>query len=372
MLLHFKCHWTIALATLIPILSLNICISSSEYDQKPTANSINFNENAQTSEAGPLVETEEHNYKDKRKWSKFASWRKRNWENNKENLGEKRWMHFLRWRKHSAEIDADNIAQFTPEMRNWYPIVPSGERAAGIHQNSTDYSSERTSGVATGNLHVAQRAWSRFPSWGKRKIEEGLAKGKLSQLPARSKRCEGFNDMSYTDCDEIDTEESTGTPNNKRNWSKFVSWGKRAFGESDNLGRVVADKRKWSPFATWGKRNEDAIDQWNLEKGRRYQNSILGQRDLVTQIMNKMAWPKFVSSVKRSIGLNAWNMGSWWPDAIRNRQSDGSATSNNQAKFDINHDDTIDLHELLAYLQTLQTHIEALMTYMSKQDSAER
>lgn len=321
--------------------------------------------NAHDAKAEPTFQSKEHNNKDSRNWSKFAPWGERDWAKDKELLRKKKWMNFSVWGKRNLDAGADDFAHFIPDKRKWYPFVPWGKRDAEGLKTGSGFSNTRA-------LDVDKSAWSRLPAWDKRKIEEGPVKRKWTQLPTRDKRGEGFDGNSYTDSEEIDAKtEDAGYPVYKKNWSKFVSWGKRASSVNDNLDSFKADKRKWSAFPTWGKRNENDFDRWNLENARWFSGSTLGKDDFVTQSMNNKHWTKLAPWVKPSLNLNSWNNGRWWPVAILDEQ-DGQGSFNNQADYDILEDRVLDDQGLLAYIQFLQTYIEALMTYIPEQNPTKR
>lgn len=206
------------------------------------------------------TEWQKQNADKRRRWQAFNTWGKRTIGDSLDEYSKRGWSGFTSWGKRDSETDINDV-----DKRKWQQFASWGKRS----------DDEPLIGAAD------KRKWAKFASWGKRNFEpilEELQKRKWAKFASWGKRSE-MND-------DLDAE--------KRKWAKFASWGKRDNGIETDGDFDTAEKRKWNRFAVWGKRSDDE-----------------------TSNVDKRNWAKFASWGKRPrnpqawLALNAWGKRRW-------------------------------------------------------------
>lgn len=168
------------------------------------------------------------------------------------------------------------------------------------------------------SLEADKRKWSSFASWGKRA-------GWKSNFAAWG----------------------------KRKWGNFAVWGKRNAGDSTprylyDIAQPLEDKRAWSQFASWGKRTsaipeidqkrnkEEFQDALNVDVDKRKwsQFASWGKRDIGDDAeIDKRKWSQFAAWGKRN-GLNDLDKRKWSQFASWGKRSDDIDSENDLQEAD--------------------------------------
>ncbi|XP_045176237.2 uncharacterized protein LOC123536832 [Mercenaria mercenaria] len=394
-----KCLWTLTV-TLVFILTNSLCHSKSTYDvlggniyddlndqsnSDITNEKLNDDVNAKISAGDkrgwdsnfavwgkrdyvdiPTNEREEdlstaQLNADKRKWSKFVSWGKRDqpldsntgWING--DIDNKRDLEVL---TEPLRIDESDRSKQSTDKRKWQALSTWGKR--NVDNNVDEDSKRGWSGftswgkraIETGLDGIDKRKWQKFSSWGKRNNEpqmDAANKRKWAKFVSWGKR-------SYEPIlDELD----------KRKWAKFSSWGKRSEINND----LEAAKRKWAKFTSWGKRDDDyKIDMAEDTPDKRKWNrlAVWGKRDVEPDNVDKRNWAKFSSWGKRPrnprawLALNTWGKRRWTGLTTWGKRSGDGFKAESLARkllrfFDHNGDGALDIDELKNYIRTLMS-----------------
>ncbi|XP_060606441.1 uncharacterized protein LOC132758763 [Ruditapes philippinarum] len=246
---------------------------------------------------------------DKRRWQALNTWGKRTIANSLDEDAKRGWSGFTSWGKRDSEIDQLNNI----EKRKWQKFASWGKR-----------DDEQLIGDAD------KRKWSKFTSWGKRNYEPILAelkKRKWAKFTSWGKRSEINDDLEAE----------------KRKWAKFTSWGKRDNGVDTDEELDTPDKRKWNRLAVWGKRSNDE-----------------------SNLIDKRNWAKFASWGKRPrnpqawLALNTWGKRRWTGLTTWGKRSGDGFNAETLARkllhfFDNNGDGALDIDELTSYIRTLMS-----------------
>ncbi|XP_060555905.1 uncharacterized protein LOC132716613 [Ruditapes philippinarum] len=231
-----------------------------------------------------------HSGPDKREWSKFVTWGKRQIPlesytgridedfANKNDLGfdwlkhikdERTFQDVIRWKKraHAKRLDEDSNLDLSVYIsrrnrngetnqlndvgnRKWQRFTSRTKRNNGpllsdkrkwakiISRHKTNYDPIL--------MKLKKRKWATFTSWGKRSEIINELEGEKTKLA---------KELSTVD---------------KRKWAKFASWGKRPTNPKDWLAWNSGGKRKWTGLTTWGKRSGDVFNTEPLTRDLLY------------------------------------------------------------------------------------------------------
>lgn len=380
MIFNTKCLWTFSVTLLFFVFKNNLCDSYDTLGEKGDIyKELSENSNPDGSRNGI---TEEERAKiatdEKRGWdSNFAVWGKRLYENDSPNKGD-------------SELP---VAQLSPDKRKWSKFVSWGKREQPVvnefDPNGLESSNKRELEVLSEPLNIDEpvwstqldtsqhvgndldkRKWQALTTWGKRRYMDGPVRSGWSGFTSWGKR---NSDLNPEEIDKRKWQFSTWGKRNadpytdeidKRNWAKFASWGKRDF---DSLPAELEKRAKWAKFTSWGKRSEIDSDleaakrKWakfatwgkrfngiQNDKDRWSRFAVWGKReDDTNDNVEKRKWSKFSSWGKRPrnpkawLSLNTWGKRRWSGLTTWGKRSGNDVTEEAVAKkllrfFDIN------------------------------------
>lgn len=315
MIFNTKCLWTLTFAILHCILKDNLCHCKSAFDVLENKGDIydelSDQSGLDTSRNEHADEAVKPDVEEKRGWnSNFAVWGKRLYGVNPVN-------------NDGADL---SIAQINPDKRKWSKFVTWGKRESQEPDSQDKREQEdfeeplniddpvfETSNRLENELD--KRKWQALTAWGKRRFDnyEGPYKGGWSGFTSWGKRAGDLNDLDkrkwqFTTWGKRNAEPYMGRMD-KRKWSKFSSWGKRD--DTDSLSDDLYKRGKWAKFVSWGKRSE--IDN-DLEAAKR-------------------KWSKFTSWGKRDYGMEGGDSGNIPEDESSSHQGTNSVVKRNWSKF---------------------------------------